>query len=138
MIEMKFATIAICAALFSLGGYCFLPARRFIMPFILAIAISVVTNIWYAGLLITPVIGTLCLGYKNFGIGNFSRAIWLGLQALAIGLGLAITGHFLILLYVPYIIIAAILAGIFNNRVPQIFGDLIFGGWLGIIVLLVR
>lgn len=138
MIEMKLATICICAVLFSLGGYCFLPARRFIMPFILAIAISVITGIWWSGLLVTPVIGTLCLGYKNFGSGNFARAIWLGLQALVIGLGLAITGHLFPILYIPYIVIAAILCGIFNNRLPQIFGDLVFGGWLGIIVLLVR
>lgn len=137
MIEMKSATIAICGILFAWGGYSFLIARRFIMPFILAIAVIIATGVWWCGLMVLPSMGTLTLGYKNFGQGNFARAIWLGLQALIIAAGLTLTHHLIWPVYAVYALIAAILAGILNNRLPQIWGDIIFGAWLGAIVLLV-
>lgn len=134
----KLIIIAICGGLFALGGYSFLPARRFIMPFILAIMASVATNVWWEGLCVLPMIAMLCLGYGNFGSGNFARSVWLGLVALVAGVGLLLTGHLAIYFYGPYVIIAAVLAGIINNRLPQIVGDFIFGSWLATIVLIIH
>lgn len=137
-IPIKLIAIAVCGGLFSLGGFSFLAARRFIMPFILAIMVSTATNTWWTGLMVLPVIVTLSLGYKNFGQHNFARALWLMVQAVVIGIGLTLTGHLNWFLFIPYCITAAVLAGILNNRLPQIFGDLIFGGILASVLLLIH
>lgn len=113
-------------------------ARRFIMPCVLALSACIILHSWWLGLLMLPTMGTLTLAYDNFGKGNFSRAIWSGLQASIIGLGLFLTGHLILPFYLSYILVNMILSGILNNRVDEIIGDLIFGAWLGSIVLLVR
>lgn len=143
MITFKLFTVIACSGLYAWGGYNWHNARRYLMPILLGgeagfIAWQNKKKDWWSGLLILPVIGTLCLAYKRFGQGNFARAVWLGLQALVIGLGLFLTGHLAWFLYVPYVIIAAVLAGALNNRVNQIIGDCIFGGWIGVIVFIIQ
>ncbi len=142
MIFLKIIVFLSCGALNALGGYHWLFCRRYIMPFVLAfeasyIAWSKKTKDWWVGVLILPVIGTLCLGYKNFGGGNFARAMWLFVQAIVIGCGLFITGHVAWQAYIGYCLGAGILGGIYKNW-QQIIGDSIAGCYLGSIVFFIH
>lgn len=137
MLEAKIIVDLICGALFSWGGFSWHNARRFIMPCVIAVMVYFTTHIWWTALMILPVMGTLCLGYKNFGDGSFSRGCWLFVQAVVIGIGLLLTHHLAWYIYIPYIIVAGVLGGTLYN-LNQVIGDIIFGCWLGIIVLFVR
>lgn len=136
MIELKLAIMVICGFLNSWGGYSFHNARRYFMPLVLAISVSYVTHILWLGLVIIPVIGTLILGYKRFGSGNFSRAMWLFLQFSVCGIGLLLTGHLNWYFYIPYCILGGALGGTLVN-VYQPIGDFIEGLFLGSIVILI-
>lgn len=138
MTELQLGTIIACACLFAWGGYSFLAARRFILPCVLGVAVSSISGVWWLGLTVLPVMVTLSLAYKHFGMGNLGRAIWLMLQAVVIGLGPHLTHHLELYFYIPYFVIAAVLAGFLNNRVNQIIGDLAFGGWLAFVVFLIH
>ena len=137
MIELKIAVSLICGALDALGGFCFLPARRFIMPFILAVTVSILLHIWWIGVLVLPVIGTLVLGYKDFGSGHFSRGMWLFVQYSVLGIGLFLTGHLSWYLYAPYCILGGILGGLLVSW-WQPLGDFIEGLFLGSIIFLIH
>ena len=141
-VALKIIVDILCGVLNAIGGYCWHNARRYIMPVLLGgeaglIAWEKNKKDWWAGLLVLPVIGTLVLGYKNFGTGNFSRAMWLFLQAVVIGLGLTITGHVAWYFYLPYIVGAGVLGGIYKDW-QQILGDFIAGIYLGIIIYFVK
>lgn len=135
MIYFNIIGLLICGALNAIGGHSWHNARRFVMPILIAILISINIHIWWVGIISMPVIGTLCLGY--FGGNNFGRALWLFLQAIVIGIGLLLTGHILWYFYLGYIIGAGVLGGIYKNW-KQILGDSISGSYLAIIVFLVR
>lgn len=135
MIFFKIAVSLLCGILDAWGGHNFLPARRFIMPVMLGVSISIVCNVWWLGFVVLPVIGTLCLGY--FDPGNAGRALWLFLQAVNIGLGLVFTGHLAWYWFLGYIVIAGILGGIYKNW-KQIIGDIVTGSWLGAVIFFVR
>lgn len=136
MIFIQVITIILSGALNSLGGYHYLFCRRYIMPVIIAITISILTHIWWCGLMVLPVIGTLCLGY-DFGRGFLGRGLWLALQAFVIGIGVCVTHHLAWYFFVPYVIIAFLLEGSLYSLF-QIIGDIVFGCWLSIIVFFVR
>jgi len=125
----------ICGVLNAIGGYCWHNARRYLMPVVIAIGVSLSTGVLWAGLMVIPVMGTLCLGY--FGKGFLGRGAWLLLQALVIGLGLFLTHHIGWYFYIPYVIGAGVLGGLLYN-IEQVVGDFIFGSWLGLIVFLVH
>lgn len=136
----KIITILGSGALNAWGGYSWHNARRYLMPVLLGGEAGFIVwenkrKDWWAGLLVLPVIGTLCLGYFNGK--NWGRALWLFLQAIIIGLGLTLTGHIQWFIYIPYIIGAGILGGIYRNW-WQPLGDFISGCWLGLIILFVR
>lgn len=107
------------------------------MPTILCIAISVLAHVWWLGLTVLPVIATLCLGYKNFGSGNFSRGLWLFVQCILIGAGLMLTGHLSWYLYLLYCLIGGILGGSLVS-LWQPLGDFIEGFCLGSILFLIH
>lgn len=137
MIELKISCIILCGVLNSLGGYCALYCRRFIMPFVIALTVSILTHIFWLGLIVLPSILTLSFGYKRFGSGNFSRALWLVVQGFALGIGLTLTHHLSLFLFLPYILTLGVLGGTLV-RVWQPLGDLIEGCFLGIIVCLIH
>lgn len=142
MIISQILVVIGCGALNSWGGYSWHNARRYLMPILLGgesglLAWEKKKQDWWVGLLILPVIGTLCLGYKNFGDGNFSRACWLFVQALVIGLGLTITGHLFWGVYLGYIVGAGILGGLYKDW-WQPLGDFLAGCYLGLIILFMR
>lgn len=140
MIWTKIIVDILCGVLNAIGGYCWHNARRYIMPVLLGGEVGLIAwqnkkKDWWAGLLVIPVIGTLCLGY--FSGANWGRGLWLFLQAFVIGIGLTITGHLLFYIFIPYAIGAGILGGIYKNW-QQILGDFIAGTYLGLIVFFVR
>lgn len=119
----------------ALGGYHWLFARRFILPFALGVVMSIITGTWWLGLTILPAMVTLSLGY--FGQGNFGRALWLVLQAFTMGFGCLITHHLAWYVYLPYLAGAGLLGGLYRNW-KQPVGDLVTGLWLGSMVFFVH
>lgn len=134
---IKLFISAICGLLDSIGGLFWIPSRRFLMPILLAVSVSIFLHIWWVGILILPVIGTLVLGYKNFGKGNFSRGLWLFVQYALVGIGLCLTGHLAWYFYIPYCVLGGILGGSLVS-VWQPLGDFIEGLFLGSILFLLR
>ena len=84
-------------------------AQRFIMPICYAIAVSIVSHTWYLGFLVLPMIGPLCLGYKDFGSSDgFGRGMWLFLIGLTAGLGPVLTHHLSWFVFVPFCVICGV------------------------------
>lgn len=142
MICTQIIVVIGCGVLNAIGGYSWHNARRFLMPILIGGEVELLIwekqkKDWWAGLLVLPVIGTLCLAYKNFGSGNLSRALWLFAQAVVIGLGLLCTGHLIWYFYLGYVLLAGILGGVYKNW-WQPLGDFIAGCLLGSIVFFVR
>ena len=134
-ILIKLAVSVACGVLDALGGHSFLWMRRYMIPIVLGVCFSIITHVWWVGLMVLPTIGTLSLGYGK--AGNAGRGFWLFLQAFVIALGVTLTGHLSWFIFVPYVVIAGVLGGIYKNW-QQILGDLVTGTWLGIVVLFVR
>ncbi len=110
------------------------------MPVVLALTFGFLTHSYLLGLSVLPVIGTLCLGYFFRGDQDLQwlgRGLWLGLQALVLGIGITVSGHLSLYFYVPYVLVAFGLAA-WLYRIEQVIGDIIFGIWLGSIVFFVR
>src|SRR5258708_5327441 len=108
-ITIKILIDLICGSLSSWGGYSWHNARRFFMPILLALTFGFVTHIWWIGISVLPVIGTLCLGYffrGNQGLQWLGRGLWLALQALVLAFVTCITGHLAWFFYVPYVLVA--------------------------------
>jgi len=80
---------------------------------------------------VLPAIGTLCLGYFNGK--NWGRALWLFVQAIALSTGLLIFHHLMWWIFIPYIIGAGILGGMYKNW-PQVIGDAITGVYLSLFI----
>ncbi len=135
MIFIKIIIDICCGALDAWGGYSWHNARRFIMPCLIAISVSTITGVWWLGLTVLPVMGTLCLGY--FSGQNWGRALWLFTQAMVISLPLLVLSHLQWYWFVPYVIGAGLLGGLYKNW-KQVYGDFITGCWLGLIVLMVK
>lgn len=134
-IQIELIIDGICGVLFSFGGWHFLWMRRYLMPVLIAISVSIITHSWWIGITVLPVIGTLCLGY--FGSNFFGRGLWLFLQAVVIGACSFLTDHLAWYFYIPYCVISFVLAASLYN-IFQIIGDIIFGVALGSIVFLVH
>lgn len=124
-----------CGVLDAWGGYSWHNARRYLMPLLIAISVSIITHVWWAGLMCLPAMGTLCIGYSKDG--NFGRALWIGLQCFALSIGLLCFQHLAWYFFLPYILGGCVLGGLYRNW-QQIIGDVVTGSWLGIIILLVR
>ena len=104
--------------------------HRFILPVCYAIAVSIVGHCWWLGLLVLPMIGTLCLGYKDFGSSDgFGRGMWLFLIGITAGLGPALTHHLSWFVFVPYCVICGIWGattrGLWNVIISPISGLLL-------------
>lgn len=135
MLILKLLSDLVCGGLNALGGWRILWMRRYLMPVVIAVTLSIVSHTWWLGLTILPVMGTLCLGY--FGSGFFGRGLWLLLQASVIGIGATLSAHLPVFYYFLYILGAGILGGTLYN-LEQFIADFIFGCWLGTVVFLVH
>lgn len=135
MIFLKIFIDSICGVLNAIGGWHILWMRRYLMPVVMATAVSFLVHLWWCGLMMLPVMGTLCIGYGKDG--NFGRSLWIGLQCFVLGLGLCITGHLLWYFYLPYVLLGCVFGGIYRNW-PQWLGDSITGSYMASIIFLVR
>lgn len=136
IIFIKLLISASAGSLDALGGYCFLPARRFIMPPIISIASCYfIHSLWPLTMMLCC--ATLTLGYKDFGKGNFSRGCWLFVQYALMGLGCFLSGHLSWYFYIPFAILGGILGGLLVKWFQPV-GDFIEGSILGLIILLVH
>lgn len=134
-ILIKLIIDGICGILNAWGGHSFLFARRYLIPFLLAVNASLLTHLWWVGLMLLPVIGTLSIGYSKDS--NFGRALWIGMQCFVLGLGLFLTHHLAWYFYVPYVIFGCVLGGIYRNWF-QIIGDTVTGCYLGLIIFMIH
>ncbi len=140
---IDFIVIALCALCFFIGGKWQHNFRRYIMPVILGIGISLASHIWWLGLTTLPVIGILVMGYGPKSIlykylsDAGARGMYMFLAAWAIGLGPVLTGHLVLYFYAPYIIIAGILGATLRN-LNEIIGDLLFGSFLSSIIIFIK
>jgi hypothetical protein len=101
------------------------------MPVILGVISSISCHSWWVGVLCLPACGTLCLGY--FSGENWGRALWLFVQAIALGLGLTLF-HFLSWwLFIPYCVLSGVLGGIYKNWYQPV-GDFITGFYLSLFI----
>lgn len=147
MIEFQLLIVAICAGCKLIGELWWHNAQRFIMPVVLGIAIAIVSHTWWLGLTVLPSIGIICLGYKDFGLGDAGdRGMWLFLIAVLIGLGPLLAYHtvdhvhihFLKwYFYVPYCLVAGIWGATTRNLNNLIIAP-ISGAWLGVIIFLIK
>lgn len=142
MIEIKLAVMLVCAALFWLGGFAWLPARRFIMPSILALCfLWVCRNPW--DLFSLSVIGIYCLGYGvksplRHSLGNgWGRGVWGLLAGLCISLPLFLTGNLYIFFLIPYLALNFTLENALKN-IPETIGDPMIGLGFSCIILLIH
>lgn len=156
MIEIKILIIAICAGLFSWGGFNNHNMRRFVLPIVLVGTMLFITHeIWC--LMSLCVIGAYCMGYGEksplrhvFGDG-WGRGVWGLIAATCLSLPLFLTHHLgmtfgslplnsepwpLIFLFV-YLALNFTLENALKSM-QQIIGDLIIGAGFGTIVLLIR
>lgn len=151
----KLIIIAICAALFWLGGFCFLASRRFVFPFVLAVYASIVLAMLWP-LTMFSCAGIFCLGYGEksplrhcFGNG-FGRGVWGLLAAICLSVPLFLTHHlgepigFLhitpLLCFVEFVLYLALNFTLENalKNIPQCIGDPIMGAGFASIVLLIH
>jgi hypothetical protein len=84
-------------------------SQRFIMPVCYGIAVSIVSHTWWLELTVLPMIGTISLGYKDFGTSDaFDRGMWLFLIGITAGLGPALTHHLSWFVLVPFCVICGV------------------------------
>lgn len=131
-----------CGGLNLLGGLAYHNSRRFIMPILIAIIVSINVHIWWIGatcLLASP---CLCIGYgeKSFLWKYFNdfwgRFIWMVLVSLGFTLGLMVLHHLAVWIGIVYIIGNGIL-GSTLRKINEIISESLFGITLASFILFV-
>lgn len=143
MIEIKLIIMAICGGLFFWGGFNFLVARRFIMPCVLTTSALLLTHFDWWALTMLICMATFSLGYglnsplrHVFGNG-WGRGVWGLLGALALSLGLFLTGHVMVYYFVLYLAINFTLENALKD-IPQPIGDPVIGLGFASILLFIH
>lgn len=98
MLALKLLVMILCAGLFWWGGDSWKPARRFIMPVVLALCCAYYAHSFWA-LAMLSCIGAFCLGYGEksplkhvFGNG-WGRGVWGLISASCLSAPLFLTQH---------------------------------------------
>lgn len=143
MICLKLLIIIICAVLNVIGGYSWHNARRFIMPIIISVTVSISVHLWWLGLTCLPAIAPICLGYGEKSLlwkyfnDALARFVWMALVSIFLCIGAVLTGHLIWYMALIYIIFNGII-GTTLRKINQLFGDAIFGISLSSIVFIVH
>lgn len=143
MIFIEVLIIILSAILNFIGGWKWHNARRYIMPVVIGIGVSIVSQVYWLGLTVLPTMGTLSIGYGEKSIlykylsDFWCRATWMLMQSILFGAGCLIFNHLSWYVYIPYCIISLVLGGLLRN-INEIIGDLIFGVCLSSFILFVR
>lgn len=142
MIFIKLFIVGVCAFLFWLGGYSWKPARRFILPFVLAGMSLFLTHSWFCVFQLISM-ATFSLGYGDdsvfrriFGNG-WGRGVYGLLSAICLSLPLFLTHHLVWYFFVPYLALNFTLENALKN-INQKIGDPIIGFGFASIVLLIH
>ncbi len=142
IVILRLLILLISSGLFWWGGYSWLPARRFILPTLLAISCLILTHSWWC-LTMLSCMGIFCLGYGEksqlrllFGNG-FGRGIWGLLAAICLSLALVLTHHITVILWLAYLSLNFTLENALKN-VNQKIGDPIIGAGLSSVILLIH
>lgn len=143
IIIIKLLIVAACSALFWWGGDSFLPARRFIMPFLLFVDMLIASHLCVWTISSLSCMGAFCLGYGEesplrhcFGNG-WGRGVWGLLAALSLSTWAVCTVHLAWYFYVPYLGLNFTLENALKN-VNQKIGDPIIGAGFALIILLIH
>ncbi len=143
ILAIKIFIVILCAALFWLGGKCWLPARRFIMPFILCCAMIFSSHWCLWAISSLSCMGIFCLGYGEksplrhcFGNG-WGRGVWGLLAALTLSFWGIYTGHLAWWFFVPYLALNFTLENALKDT-NQSLGDPFIGAGFASIVLLIH
>lgn len=119
----------------ALGGYHWLFCRRFIMPVVIGVAVSIAAHTWWLGFICLGAMGTLCIGYS--GRGNAWRAFWIFLQAVVLSVFVMLLGHLAWYFFAPYIVLGGVLGGLYRHW-DQVIGDFVTGFYLSSFIWLVH
>ncbi len=142
MLGIRIIIMIVCAGLFFWGGYNFKPARRFIMPFIIAISCAWLSHSWWV-LTGLSAMALFSLGYGDSSIlrrifnNGWGRSVYGLLGALALSLGLLCTGHIAWYYFIGYLALNFTLENALKN-IPQKIGDPIIGLGFSLILILVN
>jgi hypothetical protein len=139
---IRIVCMLIVSVLFFIGGWRWHNARRFILPAVMAATAYWLTrDLWCLTML--SAMGVFCMGYGEdaplvhvFGKG-WGRGIWGFLGALALSLGLFLTGHLAWYWFAAYLVAGFILENALKN-LYQVAGDLIIGAFYGSLLLAIR
>ena len=138
LLIVKLIVLGSCAVCKLIGELWQHNLQRFVMPVILAIGICIILHSFWLGFLDLPMIGALCMGYKDYGSSDgFARAMWLFLVCVGAGLGLFLTGHLAWYFYFPYCILGAVWGGVSRKWWNVIIAP-ISGALIGSIIFLVH
>ena len=114
------------------GGYHWLWARRFIMPFAIALFIAIKINIWWLFLACgVPMVICLSLHDQN-------RGVWCVLTALGVSFALLVTGHIHWYFWVIYCALNYLIGAILNkNKAGQLIEDIVEGAGFASLIFLI-
>lgn len=141
-IAIKILLSLTCSALFWWGGHSFKVARRFIMPFILALGCYLYTGtIWCISQF--TAMASFSLGYgvdsvfKHIFGNGWGRSVWGLLGALALSLGLFVAGHLSLIHFLAYLAVNFVLENALKD-INQKIGDPIIGLGFSSIIFIVH
>lgn len=138
LLIVKLIVISLCAGCKLIGELWWHNAQRFIMPVIIAIGVSIVTHTWWLGATCLPMIGVICLGYKDYGPSNgLDRGAWMAVICAVAGLGSLIAGHLAWYYYFPYFVLGGAWGSVTRNWWNVIIAP-ISGFIIGSIIFLVH
>jgi hypothetical protein len=138
----QITTIIASGLFFAAGGKNFLMARReFVPAFIAADCFYTTHSLWCLTQL--SAILFLSLGYgvnskfRHIFGDCWGRGFWGLLVAIALSLGLFLTGHMAWYWFMAYLLIGFFFEPLFKN-LQQVFGDIIIGAGFSSIVFLIK
>lgn len=138
MIEIKIGVIIICAVLKFLGETFQHNFQRFVLPVVYAISVSYISHVWWLGLTVLPMIGPICLGYKDYGNkDSVARALWLFVICVVASLGPFLTHHLAWYVFFPYIVTAGFV-GTLTRNINNWIGAPINGLWISFPIIFIH
>lgn len=109
MLEIKLIVLVLCGALKLIGELWWHNAQRWILPAVLGIGVSVISQTWWLGILVYPCSALIDLGYKDYGPSNgFDRGCWLFSILVVAGFACVWAQHLSMFFYVPWCVFGGI------------------------------
>lgn len=136
--EIKIAVIVLCAVLKLVGEIWWHNAQRWILPAVLGLGVSLITGIWWLGILVYPCCVPIDLGYTDYGPSNgFDRGAWLAVICAVAGIAAIIFGHLAWYYYLGYIVTGGVWGGVTRNWLNFVIAP-ISGAIIGCLILCIH